>query len=58
MPGPDKNPLIRMVEKLANHAQVSDEAKAEILQMPYVSRQFEPGSYFVRRAPSPIRPAS
>ena len=48
MPRPDKNPLIRMVEKLANHAQVSDEAKAEILQMPYVSRQFEPGSYFVR----------
>lgn len=48
MPGSDKNPLIRMMEKLANHAQVSDEAGAEILQMPYVARQFEPGRYFVR----------
>ena len=48
MPVSDKNPLIRMVEKLAEHAKVSDEARAEILQMPYVARQFEPGSYFVR----------
>jgi len=48
MPRPEENPLIRMVEKLANHATVSDEARAEILQMPYVARQFEPGSYFVR----------
>jgi len=48
MPGSDENPLIRLVEKLANHAQVSDEARAEILQMPYAARQFGPGSYFVR----------
>lgn len=48
MPVSDKNPLIRMVDKLAEHAKVSDEARAQILQMPYVARQFEPGSYFVR----------
>lgn len=48
MPVSDKNPLMRMVDKLAEHAKVSDEARAEILQMPYVARQFEPGSYPVR----------
>lgn len=37
-----------MVERLAEHAQISSQASAAILQLPYVVKNLQPGSYFVR----------
>lgn len=48
MPRPNECLIIRMVEKLAEHAQISSEASAAILQLPYVVKNLQPGSYFVR----------
>lgn len=42
------NPLSRLVDKLALHAPITPEDKAELLELPYASRAFEAGSYLVR----------
>lgn len=48
MPWPDENPLARIVEKIGERARIPDKAIEAILQMPYVDKQLDPGSFFVR----------
>ena len=47
------NPLILMVDKLALHAPVSAEDRVGILDLPYVSRLIEAGSYVLRDGDTP-----
>ncbi len=48
MHGSQTGILEGMVDRLAMHATVSDEDRAALLNLPYLLRTFEPGSYLVR----------
>jgi CRP-like cAMP-binding protein len=47
------SPLVAMLNKLAMHAPISFEDRAELLELPYASRVFEAGSYLVREGDTP-----
>lgn len=47
------SPLVGMLDKFAMHAPISFEDRARLLELPYVSRLFEAGSYLVREGDAP-----
>ncbi len=47
------SPLDALVDKLAKHATISFEDRARLLELPYVTRQLDTGSYLVREGDTP-----
>lgn len=49
------SPLVRMVDKFADHSQISPGDRQALLGLPYTSRLYEAGSYILRDGDTPVQ---